>query len=161
MGESIKIGLTYETPFWKNSKLSGTIFSNAGPIPEMYDHSNYENNKYALKGFLNGNYYRISKEERLKLILNQLEKYYGEQVHNYISYEELVWKNEKFTSTEYNDLVLPHQNNGEEIFQQGFLNDQLFIAGTETSPNFSGYMEGAVRSAMSVFSRINTIQLNN
>ena len=39
MGESIKVGLTYATPFWRE-KSSETIFSNVGPIPEMYDHSN-------------------------------------------------------------------------------------------------------------------------
>lgn len=39
MGESIKVGLTYATPFWRE-KSSETIFSNVGPIPEMYDYSN-------------------------------------------------------------------------------------------------------------------------
>lgn len=38
MGESIKVGLTYTTPFWRE-KSSETIFSNVGPIPEIYDHS--------------------------------------------------------------------------------------------------------------------------
>ncbi len=154
MGESIKIGLTYEQPFWKEGNLSGTIFSNVGPIPEMYDHSNYENNKYALIGFLNGNYYKIAQAERLEIILNQLEKYYGKQVRNYICYEEMIWKKEAYTSTEYQDLVLPHQNNGDTVFQKRYLNNQLFIAGTETSPLFSGYMEGAVRSAQFIFNQL-------
>ena len=39
MGESIKVGLTYATPL-EREKSSETIFSNVGPIPEMYDHSN-------------------------------------------------------------------------------------------------------------------------
>jgi len=69
MGESIKVGLHYKHPFWNEGNLSGTIMSNVGPIPEMYDHSNPETGKYALKGFLNGSYYSVSKEERLKLIL--------------------------------------------------------------------------------------------
>ena len=34
MGESIKVGLTYATPFWRE-KSSETIFSNVGPIPEI------------------------------------------------------------------------------------------------------------------------------
>ena len=52
MGESIKIGFTYTDPFWLSSGTSGTIFSNVGPIGEMYDHSNFEGNKHALKGFM-------------------------------------------------------------------------------------------------------------
>lgn len=154
MGESIKVGFTFKTPFWREKNLSGTIFSNVGPVPEMYDHSNKEDNIYALKGFLNGNYYKISKEERCELVLKQLEKYYGKQVRAYINYEELVWKNEAFTSFEYDNLVLPHQNNGHSVFQQPYLNNQLLIAGTETSINYSGYMEGAIRSAQNIFNKI-------
>lgn len=154
MGESIKVGLTFETPFWREKNLSGTIFSNVGPIPEMYDHSNEQDNLYALKGFLNGNYYKITSKERLELILNQLEKYYGKQVRKYINYEELVWKKETYTSTEYNDLILPHQNNGDIVFHETYLNNKLYIAGTETHPQFSGYMEGAVRSAQTILNKL-------
>lgn len=56
MGESIKVGLTYATPFWRE-KSSETIFSNVGPIPEMYDHSNAEETYFGLMGFLNGAYH--------------------------------------------------------------------------------------------------------
>ncbi len=154
MGESIKVGFTYETPFWREKNLSGTIFSNVGPVPEMYDHANYEDNLFALKGFMNGNYYKLSKDERCELILSQLEKYYGKQVRNYQHYEETVWKNERYSSTEYDDLVLPHQHNGHAVFQKAYLNNKLFIAGTETSINYSGYMEGAIRSAQNTLEKI-------
>jgi monoamine oxidase len=67
MGESIKVGLTYATPFWRE-KSSETIFSNVGPIPEMYDHSNAEETYFGLMGFLNWAYHSVSKEERLEMI---------------------------------------------------------------------------------------------
>jgi monoamine oxidase len=159
MGESIKIALTYDKDFWTENHLSGTIFSNVGPIPEMYDHSNFEDSLYALKGFLNGAYFGIQKNERLSLILNQLEKYYGEQVKNFISYEELVWKNEPFTTIESSAYILPHQNNGNPVYQKGYLNDSLFLAGTETSTFYSGYMEGAISSAKHIYSRLKTIKI--
>lgn len=154
MGESIKFGFNFETPFWREKNLSGTLFSNVGPVPEMYDHSNEKDSMYALKGFLNGNYYKLSKEDRCELILKQLEKYYGKQVRNYTNYQELIWKKEPFTSSEYDDLVLPHQNNGHSVFQTSYLDHKLFIAGTETSINYSGYMEGAIRSAQNTFNKI-------
>ena len=72
MGESIKVGLTYAQPFWRSKNSSGTIVSNVGPIPEMYDHSNYEDSLFALKGFLNGVFHAATKEERKNLILNTL-----------------------------------------------------------------------------------------
>ncbi|MGK0389573.1 MAG: monoamine oxidase [Maribacter sp.] len=147
MGESIKIGLTYEQPFWKEKNKSGTIFSNVGPIPEMYDHSNYEKSHFALKGFFNGSYFSVSKEERLELVMKQLQKYYGEIAKDFVKYEETVWRNEPFTFAPYDAHVLPHQNNGHSIYQNDYWNNSLFIAGAETANYCPGYMEGAIRSA--------------
>ena len=157
MGESIKVGLRFKDPFWKADNSSGTIFSNVGPIPEFYDHSNYENNSYALKGFLNNSYFELSKTERLNLILNQLRKYYGVVVDSYINYEEKVWRKEKYTHLEYNKHILPHQNNGHHLFKNPYLNNKFYIAGSETAIDFSGYMEGAIRSAHVVFNKLKDI----
>lgn len=154
MGESIKIGLTYNKPFWKKKGTSGTIFSSVGPISEMYDHSNKEKSLYALKGFFNSDYHSISKDERVEMVLNQLRKYYGNVVNDYISYEEMVWKHEPFTSNEYKEFIHPHQNNGHPIFQEPYLNGKLFFSGSETSPQYAGYMEGAIQSAQTVVQRI-------
>ena len=151
MSDSIKIGLSYQHPFWRDAHTSGTIFSNVGPIPEMYDHANADDTKFALVGFLNGQYYSTSKADRKKLVLHQLEKYYGVVVHDYLQYDEVVWRNESFTHADYLQHVLPHQHGGHKIYQSSFLNNRLFIAGTETSPTHPGYMEGAVRSAQFVY----------
>jgi monoamine oxidase len=159
MGDSIKIALTYKEKFWNEKHLSGTIFSNVGPIPEMYDHSNFEVSQFALKGFFNGAYFGIQRDERLKLALSQLEKYYGKQVTNFIGYEEIVWKNERYTSAASNEYILPHQNNGDLLYQQGYLNNSLFLAGTETSPVSSGYMEGAISSAKFMYSKIQSADI--
>ena len=147
MGESIKIGLRYAEPFWRTKNLSGTIFSNVGPIPEMYDHSDHADKTYALKGFLNGSYFSVTEEERLAIVLKQLRKYFGNLVDQYLSYEEVVWQQEKFTFADYKNHVLPHQNNGHTLFRSAYMNDKLYIAGAETSSQFPGYMEGAVQSA--------------
>ena len=155
MGESIKVSLAYEKPFWRASNLSGTIVSNVGPIPEMYDHSNVEDDRFALKGFLNGNYFSLTKAERLELVLNQLEQYYGSQVRDFLKYDERIWRNEGYTFHPYASHVLPHQNNGHAVFQEAYLGGNFYIAGSETSTLFPGYMDGAVRSAQWVFQKIN------
>lgn len=154
MGESIKISLTFKEPFWRSDDLSGTLFSNVGPIPEMYDHSNFEDNLYAIKGFLNGNYFSFNKEQRLELILKQLRKYYGNKIDSFMRYEEAVWRNEKYTFTPYDDHVLPHQNNGHQVYQKSFLDNSLFIGGAETAATFPGYMDGAVSSAKYISEQI-------
>lgn len=147
MGESIKVSLTYEAPFWRAPNLSGTLFSNAGPITEMYDHSNVEDNTYALKGFLNGAYYAATKEERLAVIMGQLRKYYGPQIEKFVTYEEAIWREDPFVFFPYPAHVLPHQNNGHELYRRTYLDGKFFVAGSETAAQFPGYMEGAVRSA--------------
>jgi monoamine oxidase len=154
MGESIKVGLVYEKPFWRADHLSGTLMSNVGPIPEMYDHSNVEDDFYALKGFLNGAYHSVSREERKALVLQQLRKYFGSQADTYQSYEEAVWIKEPFTYAPYSDHVLPHQHNGHAVFRQPYWQGRLFVAGSETAEQFPGYMEGAVRAAHRVFGQL-------
>lgn len=147
MGESIKVGLRYAKPFWReNGGPGGTIFSNVGPVTEMYDHTNLEESKYALKGFLNGTYHSLTREERRDMVLTQLRKYYGDVVDDYLAYEEGVWREEAFTFTPYDNHVLPHQNNGHPIFREVYLNGRLLLAGSETAVVYPGYMDGAVRS---------------
>lgn len=154
MGESIKIGFRFNKPFWREKGTSGTIFSNVGPISEFYDHSSSNDSTYGLKGFLNGAYYKITKEERKELALNQLRKYYGDAIDSYTSYEETVWRNEPFTFNSYKTHLLPHQNNGHKAFQYGYSDNRLIIAGAETSSISPGYMEGAVRSAYKVLQQV-------
>lgn len=155
MGESIKVGLRYAQPFWREDGApGGTIFSNVGPVTEMYDHTNIEESKYALKGFLNGTYHSLTREERRDMVLSQLRKYYGEVVDDYLAYEEGVWRNEPFTSTPYEAHVLPHQNNGHPLLREAYLDGRLLLAGAETAVMYPGYMDGAVGSGFGVLELI-------
>jgi monoamine oxidase len=120
-----------------------------GPVAEFYDQSNYENTHFALCGFVSGDLGQISKSERKEKILNHLIQIFGVVASDFLSYEEVVWTKEVFTKSELqNELdVYPHQNNGHPIYRQSFYNQQLYLAGTETSPTFPGYMEGAIIAA--------------
>jgi monoamine oxidase len=145
MAESIKVALTFEEPFWQNSESSGTIFSNVGPVSEMYDHSS--NNHYALKGFMNNAYQVVSRKRRKQLVIEQLRRFYGRKVDSYLSYRELVWQKEPFSYSNYRQPIVPHQHNGHSIFKEPFLDKRLLIAGSETASEFPGYMDGVVESA--------------
>lgn len=101
-------------------------------------------------GFLNGTYYALSKKERRDLVLTQLKKYYGSIVDEYDGYFEVVWRNEPCTYQAYQKHIVPHQNNGHQLYQAAYMDGRLIIAGSETSTQFPGYMEGAVSSALSV-----------
>jgi len=157
MHNSIRVGFTYKKAFWKADKTSGTIYANAGPLQEIYDHSDAENSVYALAGFMNNGFTNYSKEERKVLALQQLQAYYGDQALKFDSYEECVWLNETFTTIKSDSFLMPQQNNGHPIYQDSYLEDSLFIAGTETSPVFSGKMEGAIISANIVYNKLKDV----
>ncbi len=153
MQDSIKTAIVYKEAFWRKEELSGTLFSNVGPFSELYDHSNQELTKYALCGFVNGGYARLSHEERQKKVMVQMEKIFGPQVHDNIDYQESIWNDEW---TKYPDTpdIFPHQNNGHPIFEKLHFDNRLFISGAETARNFPGYMDGAVQSAERVVAEI-------
>ena len=151
MHNSIRVGFTFKTPFWKHPQSSGTIYANSGPLQEFYDHSNAEQSVYALSGFMSSNLSGLDKNQRKKLALEQLQSYYGDQALDYLSYEECTWIDQKHTIKPDNSFLMPQQNNGHPLFKERFLENKLFIAGAETSPVFSGKMEAAVSSAMHVF----------
>jgi len=148
MGESIKIAINYAAPFWRNENSSGTIFSNVGPVPEMYDHGNEADSHFTLMGFLNGSYSTATKDERLEIILRQLRKYYGKVVDDYKSYHEKVWRHESETFHGYESNITPHLNQGHDMYQKVYMNNKLILAGAETSPLMPGYMDGAIYSAL-------------
>ena len=154
MGESIKIALRFAKPFWNANRSSGTMFSNVGPVTELYDHSDFENERFALKGFLNGAYYNLNKAERLEIILKQLSRYYGEEIRNFTEYHETVWRKEKETFMDYPGHVLPHQNNGHPLYSQPLFDGRFHIGGAETSPTHPGYMDGAVVSATNIAKKL-------
>lgn len=158
MQDSIKVALIYKNPFWREKEISGTVFSNVGPVTEFYDQSNYKLNKFALCGFVNSGMNMFTKEERLNKILIQLKKIFGKDVLNFIDYQETVWSEEAFTKTKKQEsFIFPHQNNGHSLFSDSYCNGKLFISGSETASRFPGYMEGAIIAAENVAQKVTNI----
>ena len=147
MQDSIKLALVYKEPFWKKKGFSGTVFSNVGPITEFYDHSDVTNSKYALCGFISGGFGSLPGSIRQAKVNQQLERTFGKAALDYLEYEEVNWANEPFTKNVKGLNNFPHQNNGHKVYQQSWFDHRFFLAGTETSSEFGGYMDGAVYAA--------------
>lgn len=154
MEDSVKIALTYDKPFWREKKISGTLFSNIGPITEFYDHCNEDVSKFALCGFLHPDFKSLNKSNRKALILEQMSAVFGNEAASFLEYNEVNWDKEQYTSGSNSPYLFPHQNNGNPVYQHSQLNGRLLFAGTETSPHYGGYMEGAVYSANQLFAKI-------
>ncbi len=149
MAGSIKFVLEYKKPFWRENGYSGMLYSHSGIVPEMYDHSNYEEDKFGFTGFLNGGAVSYSLEVRKELILRQLSELFGSEILNFISYTDKIWTDE-FILNGNQIIQRPHQNNGHVLLQKSYMNDRLYFSGTENSTQFGGYMEGAIISAKNI-----------
>jgi len=151
MGESIKVGFFSPTPFWMEKGI-GTVYSQRGPITELYDHSN--ENGFALKGFIHDGFVTLPKDERERAVRQQLSNLFGEENIAKGTYTDTAWKEEKDTYANYPQFVVPHQNNGNSQLRKGIFNDRMLLAGSETAPSFPGYMDGAVEAAISTSKKI-------
>lgn len=148
MSNAMKIGMTFETPFWRNKNLSGTLIGQVGAVTELYDHSNAEDNSYALMGFLNEGLRDFSPEERKQRILDYLIKYMGEEIGNYLTYEEKDWSQDWHTSSENIKSVYMSPSYGNPVFEKMYMNNRLVFSGAETAPRYGGYMDGAIHSGI-------------
>ncbi|SEW45193.1 flavin monoamine oxidase family protein [Chitinophaga arvensicola] len=146
MAGAVKFTIEFTAPFWRSKKMSGMLYSHAGMVTEMYDHSSYDGDKYALTGFLNPGAAHYSQEVRQEFVLRQLQELFGDEIMQAVGYYDKVWNDEYLLSgTAF--IQRPHQYNGHPVFHQPYMNNRLFFCGTETSAVCGGYMEGAVSAA--------------
>lgn len=153
MSGSVKFAVEYTSPFWREKGFSGSVFSQAGLAVEIYDHCNFEYNRFALKGFLSGAAVNYSYEEREQKVLQQLSHYFGADALQAISYQDKIW-NDAFIASGNETFLPPHANNGHSLYRVGYFNEKLFFTGTETSVQHGGYMDGAINGAWNLVSRM-------
>ncbi len=153
MAGSIKFTLEYDRPFWRNEGYSGMLYSHAGIITEMYDHTNFEEDRFGFAGFLNGGAAAYLPKVRREFVLHQLGELIGELALKPTAYFDKVWSDEYIFSGNQT-IQRPHQHNGHPLFQHSYLNGNLYFAASETATQYSGYMEGAVIAARSVSEKV-------
>lgn len=153
MAGAVKFTLEYNHPFWRYEGYSGMLYSHAGIITEMYDHTNFEENKFGFTGFLSGSAASYASGIRKQFVLRQLAELLGEQALTATAYFDKVWTDE-FILDGNQVIQCPHQYNGHPLLQQGYMDEKLFFAATETATEFPGYMEGALIAAQSVAARL-------
>lgn len=139
MGNSIKCVIEFESPFWRDMGLSGFCFSHVGPMGEIHDACTQD--RHALFGFIRSN----SNMENIEdLVRSQLKNLFGDHASKIIGFHCIDWRAEKFTSVDTDQLHLnSHSQYGIEAVH---FDGMLRFAGTETSYNDGGYLEGAIAS---------------
>jgi len=158
MEDAIKIALTYTQPFWQQDNIPGTLFSNVGPITELYDHCNHERSKYALCGFINSSFKNLTYKERRDGVINQIKNIFGPKAEEFIDYQECIWSKEENTYEASDVFLFPHQNNGNPIFNKPLFDDKILISSSESASEFPGYIDGAVFAANETVKKLRKVQ---
>lgn len=105
MGLVIKVHATYSTPFWRDRGLSGTCFSAYNLVQEIYDNTNYGDERGTLVGFVCDEkaeaMFELSAEERKQRILEAMAVFLGEETLTPEAYYESDWGAEEWTRGAY------------------------------------------------------------
>ena len=152
MGDSVKATVTYDKAWWKDKGLSGGLYSNNGPVVQMYDQS--DEHGAALVGFLDDSTADMSESQRHQAVIDQLVRVFGEEARDYKEYRDTAWKHEQFTMPPGVPRLGRHSNVGNRVYQEPYLGGRLYIGGTETSSHAGGFMEGAVYSANMIANKL-------
>lgn len=146
MAGAVKFTVEYEMPFWRTGGYSGMLYSHSGVITEMYDHTNFEENRFGFTGFLNAGVQHYAMDTRKEYVLQQLSTFFGEAANHPTGYYDKIWNQPTLLAGQQ---IFPraHFNNGHPALQASYFEGKLFFAGSETARQHPGYMEGAIDAA--------------
>ncbi|KAM9985993.1 hypothetical protein ACTFIZ_004250 [Dictyostelium cf. discoideum] len=159
MGNTIKVIVIYDSVFWRDQGFNGKSQSFNGPIYQSFDNCTNDLSVKSIVGFIIGKeeikyWSSKSKEERRSAVLNQFSKYWGSKALNPLYYIERNWSQEKYSGGCFMGVC----KSGDIISQCNNYYTQphgnIHWAGTETSTQWYGHMEGAINSSKRVVNEI-------
>jgi monoamine oxidase len=156
-GSAVKIQAVYETPFWRADGLSGAVVSDTGPVEVVYDNSPADGRRGVLVGFAEGNQGRalfaLSDSARKAAVLESLARYFGPRARTPVAYVDMVWAREPYTGGAYGSFNPPGVLTSLGKAVAGPVGN-IHFAGADYSPEWPGYMEGAIRSGEAAAGRV-------
>jgi monoamine oxidase len=159
-GSAVKIHAVYETPFWRTEGLSGSVVSDTGPIEIVYDNSPPDGTPGILVGFAEGNQGRslfgLSAGERRARVLDSLARYFGPRAAKPTHYVDMVWAREQYSGGAYGSFNPPGVLTSLGAAVAGPVGN-IHFAGADYSPEWPGYMEGAIRSGRVAATQVSAV----
>ncbi|MBO0962143.1 FAD-dependent oxidoreductase [Neobacillus sp. MM2021_6] len=161
MAGQAKVVAVYDRPFWRESGLSGYVLSAVGPLEEIYDASPTKGSGaiFGFFGMPSEARKKLGEDKVLNLVVNQLVKLFGNEAKNIKALLYKDWANDSETAVAEDLSPLKSYKSYGKPPIKGVWEKKLIFAGTETDPQHSGHLEGALRSAEQAVSKI--INLNN
>lgn len=149
MGACIKFWVAYTKPFWREAGLNGVILRDDVPCGICFDVSPPDQPVGLLAGFFDGDHAithsDMGMHGRRDLVVSMLTEHFGDAANNPIEYVDEDWTTSEWSGGCYGNYAPPG-------VYAGFAptlrepTGAIHWAGTETSPRWTGYIEGAIRS---------------
>lgn len=156
MGHIIKCVITYPSAFWYAEGLSGGIVSDEGPLASVLN-CGFQQQCGALIGYILGDeavqWSKRSQSERRNAVVQQLVSFLGAPALDPLEYRDVNWLETPYIGGAYYASPAP----GAQGFYGKALRETvggIHWSGTETSPEWLGTLEGAVRAGERVAKEI-------
>jgi monoamine oxidase len=148
-GSYLKCQAVYDEPFWRADGLSGGGVSDVGPATTTFDNSPPDGSPGILLGFASGSdarrLSRLGVSERRRAVVEGFARMYGPRARKVERYIEQDWSREPWTGGAPIFYMPPGTWTGfGEALREPI--GPIHWAGSETSTEWPGYMDGAVRS---------------
>ena len=149
MGSVIKFWVAYEKPFWRDHGMNGLLYTDTPPCSAMSEASPPSGSPGFLVGFIDGRralrWSGRPMEERKKLAVDLVVKHFGPEGAKPIDYIDQDWPADPWSRGCYGASMGPGVlTTLGPALRTNF--GRVHWAGTETSPIWTGYIEGAIRS---------------
>lgn len=136
----------YEKPFWREQGLSGQAMSDQGPVFLTFDFSPDADGPGILLGFADSRTFdSLSPEQRREAALSCFAALFGEAARHPVEYVDHRWSAEPFAPGGPTAAVPPQSWTRFGPWLRAPIGP-IHWAGTETADEWTGYLDGAVRS---------------
>ncbi|MFD9126031.1 flavin monoamine oxidase family protein [Kitasatospora sp. NPDC059571] len=155
-GCAVKVNLVYPEPLWRDHGLSGWSVNAEGPLLSTVDDSPAEGGAGVLTGFVTGHeahrFAALDPQRQRTAAVEQAARLFP-MLPDPIGFHVTDWVNEQYSRGCYAALFGPGDwlRHGPTLTAP---HGRVHWAGTETSTEYFGLMEGAIRSARRVVAEI-------
>jgi monoamine oxidase len=150
MGSVIKVNAVYPRPFWRDQGRSGLVMDFDGPLTYCIDNSAPDDEVGVLVSFFAGEvarrYSSLGEHARREAFVSQARRWFGADAAD-PAYVDQDWIVEPFVGGGYSGIMRPGgwSTAGSALREPSGL---VHWAGTESSAEWSGYVEGAIRAGL-------------
>ena len=149
MGAIIKVIVHYRTPFWRAAGFCGQVATDDDAVGLVMDDAR-DDGTATLLCFFEGRHALEwsgkSKEARRDRVLASLTRFFGPQAADYTAYEDNDWLVEPYTHGYVGSMPPGALTRFGHALREPV--GRIHWAGSETSTQWAGYIEGALRSGI-------------